>query len=73
MVWISRNTKPTADGIYVVAKFNQSNEMEWFCTDWCKLGLYFGPNSANYCGDYDYTHWMRYSDYRKILENTPRE
>lgn len=75
MKWESKEKHtPTKEGLYVVAKFNsQTNEMEWFSTDWCCLDKYFGPNSASYCGPHDYTHWMTYASYRKILQKTPRE
>ena len=32
-----------------------------------------GDKMIHYCIDFDYTHYMRYIDFRSILEDTPRE
>ena len=71
-MWHSIDNKPTKEGIIVVAHFI-GDRMDWFSTDWANIEGYFGPNSANYCGERNPTHWMYHSEYREILEKIGRQ
>lgn len=71
-MWKSLKNKPTEPGLYVVAKFD-GDKMIHYCIDFACVDGYFGPNNAAYCGPRDYTHYMRYIDFRSILEGAPRE
>lgn len=72
VMWKSIKNKPQKEGLYVVAKFDGGTMVE-LSTDWACIEGYFGPNKASYWGSYDMTHWMTYAEYKKILEQLPKE
>lgn len=71
-MWRSIKTKPTEPGIYVVARF-EGDKMTDYDTNWAYLDGYWGPNNIGWQERISPTHWMPIAEYRKALEDIPRE
>ena len=72
-MWQSKKVKPTKEGIYVVAEF-RDNKLIDFSTHYCYVKDIADELIKNCpCETVNFTHWMHYSDYRKVLENLPKE
>lgn len=73
-MWHSIVNKPTKEGIYVVAQFNDKGKLIEYSTDYVLIEGYFGPNNiGNPYATVKVTHWMTYKEYRSLLENTKRQ
>ncbi|MBO4719014.1 MAG: hypothetical protein J5658_03970 [Prevotella sp.] len=71
-MWRSIDRRPTEQGIYVVARF-EGDKMVSYDTNWALADGYFGPNNIGWQERIEATHWMPVSEYRKLLENAPKE
>lgn len=76
-MWRSRKNHPTPerDGIYVVARFVNGEMIDW-STNYGYLkerGGWFSNSGDPTNAVPAFTHWMPYSEYRKIIESVTRE
>lgn len=71
IMWHPIEEKPVKVGIYVVARFEGDSMIE-LDTNWAFCDDYFGPNNVGWQVRIKPTHWMTYTEYRAVLENTPR-
>ena len=74
MMWRDiRNGIPEEDGLYVVARFEGDKLLE-YNLEYAKLDGYFGPNKLmGGLNRVNYTHWMRWVDFRELLRCCERE
>ena len=72
--WKSIKEKPSEEGIYVVANFDDEGNMAEFSCDYAYLRDQGGfiPNHPM-IGLRRITHYMTYGDYRTLLGAQPRE
>ena len=71
-LWKSIKEKPTEPGIYVVARF-EGDEMVEYDTNWACVEGYFGPNNQGWQVNIHPTHWMTAAEYRSFLATAPKE
>lgn len=72
---IKLHPEPERDGIYVVARFVDGKMVDW-STNYGYLkerGGWFSNSGDPTNFVPAFTHWMRYVEYRRMMEHAPRE